>query len=233
MMLALEHIGELRERIGRGLPTVHPSLMAESGMLTHCGTVIPRFHKLCLFLMAKAESVLERVKRCGEAEATSFGSLSETTAHINDLNEILADDDKQSKHSVRRRKQLRKQAWALFDFFGPLTMTLAPRQLIRQCIHSVCELSICAGEIDAREDDILLAMQHVCSIICFVDFNTFQVYVNSGRSVDVKLRKGKECQQLMVALWEFLPEHFPHMHQHVKKTLERLENEKRNPSARI
>ncbi|KAK2949769.1 hypothetical protein BLNAU_15343 [Blattamonas nauphoetae] len=197
---------------------------------------MPCSHDLCLFLLAKAEVVLERVWRCGEAEATSFGSLSETTAHINDLSEILVDDpDDLIDHRwrfVRDSHRILQQTWALFDFFGSLAMTLSPRHHFWQTFHSVYQPRLRARGSEAREDDILLAMQHVCSIICYVNFNTFQVYVTSGRSVDVQPKKGKECKQLMVALWEFLPEHFPHMHQHVKKTLERLENEKRNPSAR-
>ncbi|KAK2956509.1 hypothetical protein BLNAU_8563 [Blattamonas nauphoetae] len=353
MMLALEHVGELRERIGRVLPTLHPSLVAESGigrwcgesaiwecllgvwrelellwqvtslsnvsdedfwscfgltfetserivgamtkLVEHCGTAMPRYRNLCLFLLAKAEFVMERMKRCREAEATSFGSLSKTTAHINDLDEILVDDymkdwknalppiadiaddvivarqrelrdldeevwelehecrqaleDEPDQETMRLMKppaelvlhrwrivrdQLRilPQAWALFDFFGSLTMTLSPRHHFRPTIQSVYQPRLRVRGSAAREDDILLAMQHVCSIICYVNFNTFQVYVHSGRSVEDKLKKGKECKQLMVALWEFLPEHFPHMHQHVKETLEQLEHEKKYPSAR-
>ncbi|KAK2949764.1 hypothetical protein BLNAU_15338 [Blattamonas nauphoetae] len=349
MMLPFEHAGELRERIGRALPTVHPSLVTESGigrsreecgisecllgvwrelellwqvgslpnmsdddfwscfgltlessegiveamkkLVTHCGIVMPRFNNLCHFLMAKARVVLERVERCGEAEATSFGSLSSTTAHINDLNEILVDDDMKDwkaalpitdidddeiikrqrelrdldeevwgiEHEfaqalgdepdketislmeppaelvinrwrfVRNKERILQQAWALYHFFGPLTMTLSVRPLLRHDIDSVYQPRLRVRGSAAREDDILRAMRHVCSIIGFVEFVAFDFSVDLTRNLDAQIEKGWKCHQLLMSLWEYLPEPFNRMRDLIKTHQENLESAKLYP----
>ncbi|KAK2951977.1 hypothetical protein BLNAU_13077 [Blattamonas nauphoetae] len=129
-------------------------------------------------------------------------------------------DEDQIFFLFENKDTLLHRAWTLFSFFGPLVMTLHLRLALRPRALSLYTAPL-EGE-ERREDDILLAMRHVCTIICFVTYHTSELFLRMNDSTyHEKKKRADECLRTMSELLEYLPEDFNNMY----FTMEQLKDE--------